>query len=152
MSGLAQPLPNFITLLKGDYCNMDSYLLDHDFDTIESSSSVEWSWLFLKSKLFDARHLFVPMITLSRKQTPKWFTSDIRHEFKCIKTLRRKSKKKPSPSIKAKLDTLETHLQSLILSAKVGLIWRISCLFIFITPNASSQESVKGRFTSMSNS
>jgi len=38
------------------------------------------------------KHIFRPKIKLSSSQTPKWFTSNIRDQFKCFHTLQKKYK------------------------------------------------------------
>ena len=56
--------------------------------------------------------------TVKKKQHPKWFTPAIKHRLNCIHSLRRKYKKKPTDTLKLKLQAEEDNLQALIVEAK----------------------------------
>ena len=51
---------------------------------------VEQAWLIIKQCLTTAIDLFIPKVKLKSFQYPKWFSSDIKHQLKCLCTLRKK--------------------------------------------------------------
>lgn len=103
---------------KADWEGLLIYLLDFDFTDFYSSDDIEYSWNSLKSTIINASSLFIPKIRLHSHQRPKWFTKDIQHHINQIHTLRRKYRSRFSPSIKAKLDTSEKHLQDRMIQSK----------------------------------
>ena len=96
------------------------YLLDYDFTSCFSSMNVELIWSELKSIIISAIHNFAPTVKLRCRQTPKWFTSQIRHQLNCIHSIRRKAKSRPSPHYLAKLKNSESQLAEEIQSAKLS--------------------------------
>lgn len=83
-------------------------------------SDVNTSWQALLTFLLHLRDLFVPSLTTTRNSSPVWFTPTIRHKLNCIHTLKRRSKKHPSPSLNAKLLQEESFLQELMQQAKLA--------------------------------
>ena len=53
-----------------------------------------WSKIF--STLSDAMNIYIPKFRLHSHQFPKWFSPELRHRLKCLRTLRRKYKRSPS--------------------------------------------------------
>ena len=78
---------------KGDYHGMHSYLLTCDLSDFYSTSDVEEAWQILKQHINFSIDTFVPKVKLHSTQHPKWFNPQIRHHIKCLRTLRRKTKK-----------------------------------------------------------
>ena len=66
----------------------------------------------------NAIKLFIPLTKIHSHQHPLWFTSDIRHQLKCLRTLRRKFKHHPTNNMAVKINSLESHLQENITVAK----------------------------------
>ena len=58
--------------------------------TLYNTRDVEQAWLIIKQCLTTAIDLFIPKVKLKSFQYPKWFSSDIRHQLKCLHTLRKK--------------------------------------------------------------
>ena len=83
-----------------------------------TSIDSEKLWMCLKSEILEAYKLFVPKVKSSSFKYPKWFTSEIKHLFNCIHSLRRSIKKSSSITKANKLSSLELKVQSLIISAK----------------------------------
>ena len=63
---------------------------------------------------------FIPKITIQPNQSPKWFTPDIRHQIKCLQTLRRKHKLHPTEHTTARLNSAEVNLENSIKQAKTN--------------------------------
>ena len=73
---------------KADYVEMNNFLLGYDFSDI-------------------FKH--------SKSNHPRWFTSDIRHQLNCIRTLKRRCRTTDSPALSDRLATMEVHLQKTFL-------------------------------------
>ena len=65
-------------------------------------------------------HIFVPKFKLKSSQSPKWFTSNIRHQIKCLRTLRKKYKSRPTEHNLLRIKTAEETLQASIQQAKAN--------------------------------
>ena len=63
--------------------------------------------------------LFIPINKHHSIQHPPWFTSDIRHDIKRLRTLRHRIKLHPTQNIMDTIASLEKTLQSKISSAKL---------------------------------
>jgi len=81
---------------KGDYVGICDHLTNIDFFPCLQSHDVEVIWLFIESTVLNAMNLFISKIKIYNHQQPKWYTSDIKHYIKCLKTLRRKYKRHPT--------------------------------------------------------
>ena len=110
------PTGSMFNYAKGDYIEMDFYLLDKQFDM--TSTDIETLWMCLKLEILEACELFVPKVKSSSFKYPKWFTSEIKHLLNCIHSLRRSIKKSSSITKANRLSSLELKVQSLIISAK----------------------------------
>ena len=55
-------------------------------------------WYILKSHIISGLNLFIPKIRLRSRQFPVWFTPQLRHSLKCLRTLQRKFNKHPTPN------------------------------------------------------
>ena len=64
--------------------------------------------------------LFIPQIRTSFSQFPKWYTSNIRHQIKCLRTLRKKYKSHPTDHNLNHIKTAEDNLQNSIQQAKAN--------------------------------
>ena len=65
--------------------------------------------------------LYIPKVLIKRHKDPKWYDSDIRHNLKCLRTLKRKDKKsQPSPMRGNKINDLQHYVQSKLLHAKTN--------------------------------
>ena len=97
---------------------MYHFLNNHDFHDYYLLSDVEATWEILKHTIQIATHTFVPQFVVKKKEYPKWFTPTIKHRLNCLHSLRRKFKKKPTDTLKHKLQSEEDSLQSLMEEAK----------------------------------
>ena len=62
---------------------------------------------------------FIPRIKIHSNQQPRWFTPEIRHHIKCLRTLRRKHKRHPTNHHSEAIYHSETILQVKISKAKI---------------------------------
>ena len=69
---------------KGDYFSLNEYLLGCDF---YNSTDIEEIWSILKHHILTGMNLFIPKVKLRSHQFPVWFTPDLRHLIKCLRTL-----------------------------------------------------------------
>lgn len=81
---------------KTNFQAMTDYLIDVDFDILDTCSDVESMWICFKSIISAAMDFFVPKVRIRREQYPKWFTPLVRHRIKCLRTLRRKCRSNPT--------------------------------------------------------
>ena len=109
-------------------CSKPRYVFDFpkaDLDSLCSyfsvcflSEDIEFIWCTIKTFIYDAMLLYIPKVRLRSRQGPKWSDSNIRHQLKCLRTMRRKYKTHPTPIKLCKIKSLEVELQSSISSAK----------------------------------
>jgi len=83
-----------------------------------ASHDVNSMWSILKESIKEACHLYIPSSIVSNHSYPLWFTSEIRHQFNCIRSLCRKLKCSSSPTLHSQLSMLESSLASLISLAR----------------------------------
>ena len=76
-------------------------------------------------------HIFVPKFKLKSSQSPKWFTSNIRHQIKCLRTLRKKYKSRPTEHNLLRVKTAEETLQASIQQAKANFEAKLVNNFAF---------------------
>ena len=103
---------------KADMEGICSYLENSDFRHCFVSCDVDFVWSSLKLAIQQAMDLCIPKVRLRSYQFPKWFTPEIRHLVKCIPTLRRKCKLRPTAHNLNKLSNSERLLETMICSAK----------------------------------
>jgi len=60
---------------------------------------------------YEAMTLFIPKFQVYSKQYPKWFTKELRHQIKCLHTLRRNYKRSPSDHNATRLNQAENSFQ-----------------------------------------
>ena len=95
-----------ITILdysKANYDGLNQFLSSTDYSTCYQSENVEFVWSFVKSLLLQGIRRFIPTIKLKTTAHPKWFTPALRHQLKCIQTLKRRYHKSPTEHIKSRI-------------------------------------------------
>ena len=68
--------------------------------------------------ILDVMQLFIPVCKIHPNLHPPWFNSDIRHNIKRLRTLRRRYKQHPTHHISCTINSLELTLRSKIKAAK----------------------------------
>ena len=103
---------------KGDYIGLSNYLLGIDFTPRFQSHDVQEIWCIIEQFIINAMKLFIPLTKIHSHQHPLWFTPEIRHQLKCLRTLHCKYKCHPTTYMAAKIKSLESGLQDDITAAK----------------------------------
>ena len=103
---------------KGDYQGLHQHLLLCDFTTCYLSHDIELVWSTIEHLIIDAMQLFIPVRKIHANEHPPWFNSDIRHNIKQLRTLRRRYKQHPTHHISCTINSLELTLQNKINAAK----------------------------------
>ena len=103
---------------KADLSRICSFLLDYDFNPWFLLDNVHFVWLYIKQVISQAVDLFVSTVYLCPNTHPKWFSSTIRHNINCLKSLRRSHSIHSTPSKQIKIFKLETSLNYDIQQAK----------------------------------
>ena len=85
---------------KADFEGLNNYLFDADFSLFDSQSTcdIDSLWLKFKQIISSACTHFVPKVKLRAFQPPMWFNSVIRHKLNCVRSLRRRVRRTPTPS------------------------------------------------------
>ena len=105
---------------KADYNGLNNFLSTIDYSVCERLPDVNSIWSFIRNNILDGMNTFIPKITIQPIQSPKWFTPDIRHQIKCLRTLRRKHKLHPTEHTTARLNSAEVNLENSIKQAKTN--------------------------------
>ena len=103
---------------KPNYDAICSYLLDYDFMSCLQSQDAEHIWTIIKNAIYEGMNMFIPKVRIRRYQYSCWFSSELRHLSKCLRTLRKRISKHPSPYLQSKLVSQESDLRYKIQHAK----------------------------------
>ena len=103
---------------KGDFEGLDNFFFDVSFSECLTSSDMETIWSFFKRIFFSGCDIFIPKYKRKQKENPAWFNYEIRHQVKCVRTLKHLTKHKPNTCRLTKLSSLQVGLQNLFQSAK----------------------------------
>ena len=57
-------------------------------------------------------NMYIPKVCLRRHQFPKWFSPHLRHQYKCLDTLRRRCERSPTAHNLAKKITYESNFRT----------------------------------------
>ena len=120
---------------RGDYSGLNNYLLNINFTSCFLTHDVERIWHTIEHQIVTAMKLFIPVSKHHSVQHPPWFTSEIRHSLKRLRTLRRKYKFHPSQNTLASIASLEATIHELISTAK--LHYESSLISNFASANSS---------------
>ena len=102
---------------KADYNGLNNFLSSIDFSVCEQFTDIESIWSFIKDSILDGINTNIPKVRIKPNSSPKWFTSNIRHQIKCLRTLRRKHKHHPTDHTFNQI--IETHNHSLFSMIKM---------------------------------
>ena len=120
---------------RGDYSGLNNYLLNINFTSCFLTHDVERIWHTIEHQIVTAMKLFIPVSKHHSVQHPPWFTSEIRHSLKRLRTLHRKYKFHPSQNTLASIASLEATIHELISTAK--LHYESSLISNFASANSS---------------
>jgi len=96
---------------KANFPEINSYIFNSNILNCLHFCDVETSWAIIKSVIYEAMTLFIPKFRVYSKQYPKWFTKELRHQIKCLLTLRRNYKRSPSDHNATHLNQAENSFQ-----------------------------------------
>ena len=120
---------------KGDYSGLSEYLSSCDLSVLFNSSDVEEVWHLLRSYIISGMDLFIPKIRLHARQFPFWFTPQLRHSIKCLRTLQHKFNKNPSPNNHLQLTSAQQSFHAANIAAKSS--YEQSLIHNFVTSKDS---------------
>ena len=96
---------------KADFEGMTNYILNSDILMCSEIPDINVAWTFVKSIITDAMSLYIPKFYLHPRQYPIWFNKDLRHQLKCLHTLRRRCRRSPSTHHSSRLQQAEARFQ-----------------------------------------
>jgi hypothetical protein len=103
---------------KANFSAILSYLLDFEYSPCLRSQDVEFIWLEIKNSIHNAMSMFIPKIRLRRHQFPCWYTPELRHLSKRLRSAKRRFNKHATPHLQLKINNLESEYRIKILLAK----------------------------------
>ena len=110
------------------------FLLDSDFGSCVNSDDIECAWASFKKVIFDAMPLFVPSVKIHPLQRPKWFSSDLKHQSNCLRSLKRRLRGNHSKVAIDRLQVAVESFQSNLSVAKSEFEWLVlHVTWIYIT-------------------
>ena len=141
-----------INTVKFDYnhANWDDinlFLYHYDFTLALSSNNTEFIWSYIKVAITSAMNLFIPKVSITGSDQPKWFTPTIRHEINCVRTLKRQLNNHFTESKRLKLMSLQSELQHMIARAKSDYETNLALTYSHSNNNRIFQyiSSIKGQ-------
>ena len=105
---------------KADYNGLNNFLSSIDFSVCKQFTDIESIWSFVKDSILDRINTNIPKVRIKPNSSPKWFTSNIRYQIKCLRTLRRKHKRHPTDRTFNQIKSAEHNLQISIKQAKTN--------------------------------
>ena len=69
---------------RGNYVGLCDFLHNYDFTPSFLSHDVNYIWLFIEEAIKIVMYEFILVIKIGPKSSPKWFTSEINHQIKCV--------------------------------------------------------------------
>ncbi len=106
------------SITKLNYSSADYQGMSDFFFINLHSLSVFYSnslWTLIKNIIYTACDSYVPKFKIPSHSSPKYFTSEIRHNIKCIHSKKRLLKRHYSSSLAHKLQIMESELQQRII-------------------------------------
>ena len=77
---------------KVNYEGLNSCIFNSNISHCFNSQNIETVWPIIKTVVLKAMSSSIPKFRLRAYQNPKWFSPELRHELKCLHTLRNKYK------------------------------------------------------------
>lgn len=103
---------------KANYDGILSYLFDFDYSQCLLSQDVESIWCTIKNSIYNAMTMFIPKVRLRRHQFPCWYTPELRHLSKCLRTCKKRLSRHPTPHLQLRTSNLESEYRRKALLAK----------------------------------
>ena len=74
---------------KGDYEGLCQFFINSDLTNLYNYSDVNQVWTPVRDLINTGMDQFIPKVRLKFNQYPKWFSPQMRHQVKCMHTLRK---------------------------------------------------------------
>ena len=103
---------------KANLSGLCNFLLDFDFSSCLASANIEYIWTAIKQAIYTGMGLFIPKVRIRSHQYPIWFTPELRHLSKCIRTLTRRYTSTHSSHVGNKLQSLKENFHDKLLATK----------------------------------
>ena len=103
---------------KADWTGLCNHLLNEDFSVCLELNDVELIWATIKTIITSDMTFYIPKIRLKKHQLPVWFTPDLRHRRKFLRSLCKKCMRSSDPAKLSKLQSEESSFQSACKAAK----------------------------------
>ena len=103
---------------KANLTGLCNFLLDFDFSSCLASVNTEYVWSAIKQAIYTGMDQFIPKVRIRSHQYPIWFTPELRHLSKCIRTLTRRCSSTHSSHVINKLQSLKENFHDKLLATK----------------------------------
>ena len=103
---------------KANLSGLCDFLLDIDFSSCLASANIEYVWSAIKQAIYTGMDLFIPKVRIRSYQYPVWFTPELRHLSKCIRTLTKRCTSTPTSHVLNKLQNLKENFHDKLLTTK----------------------------------
>ena len=100
--------------------SLQSSLLSSNLQTCFNFSNTEVIWEIINKSIVESMYQSIPRVRVTNNQFPVWFTKEIRHQIKCIRTLCKRYRDHPTDHTKDRLQHATNCLNSLIKQAKTS--------------------------------
>ena len=74
---------------KGDYEGLCQFFINSDLTNLYNCSDINQVWTLVRDLVTTGMDQFIPKVRLRFNQYPKWFSPQMRHQVKCMHTLRK---------------------------------------------------------------
>ena len=105
---------------KADYEGLCQYLINSDLTCLYNHSDPNQAWTFVRDLITTGMDQFIPKAKLKHNQYPTWFSPLLRHQVKCMRTLRKKLRNHFTMSSLQRLIRMEENFQTELSKAKLN--------------------------------
>ena len=110
------------------YIGLCQFFDNSDLTCLYNCSDVNQVWTFVRDLIITGMDQFIPKVRLKSNQYPMWFSPQLRHQVKCMRTLRKKLRNHFTISSLQQLIRMEENFQVELSKAKLNcersLIWK----------------------------
>ena len=103
---------------KADYEGLCQYLINSDLTCLYNYSDPNQAWIFVRDMITTGMDQFIPKVKLKHNRYPTWFSPLLRHQVKCMHTLRKKLRYHFTMSSLQRLIRMEENFQTELSKAK----------------------------------
>ena len=103
---------------KANLTGLCDFLQDNDFSSCLACNNTECIWSAIKQAIYTGMDQFIPKVRIRSYQYPVWFTPELRHLSKGIRTLNKRCTTNYPPHVLNKLQRLKENFHDKLLLAK----------------------------------